>query len=342
MESNIVNELLSMNRKWLVLSTMIFFGALFWFLYKSESSKIESKNRQSAFLPLTESLWNAPDSNQIATNESGDLIRYGKKLIRATAAYFGPAGSISHNANGMNCQNCHLDAGTRAWAGNFGGVAAVYPRFSERRGSAETINQRISDCFERSMNGIAPDSNSLEMRAMHAYIIWLGKDVLKGKRPPGSGLEILSFMKRAANPQKGGILYQSKCQPCHGANGEGQPDSAYGYKYPPVWGAHSYNTAAGLYRLSKFAGFIKDNMPFGSDYKNEQLNTEEAWDIAAYVNSQLRPVKKFVRDWPNIMLKPADLPDGPFPDSYPALQHKYGPYAPIAKYKKDFGMVTQK
>ena len=70
----------------------------------------------------------------------------------------------------MNCQNCHLEAGTRAWAGNFGAVAAIYPRFSDRRGSAETINQRISDCFERSMNGEAPDSNSLEMNAMKAYI----------------------------------------------------------------------------------------------------------------------------------------------------------------------------
>ena len=111
--------------------------------------------------------------------------------------------------------------------------------------------------------------------------------------------------------------------------------SVAGYLYPPLWGEHSYNTSAGLYRLSKFAGFIKDNMPFGSNYENEHLSNEEAWDLAAFVNSQPRTIKKFKQDWPNILLKPVDLPDGPFADSYPSIQHKYGPFAPIAKYKKE-------
>jgi thiosulfate dehydrogenase len=53
------------------------------------------------------------------------------------------------------------------------------------------------------------------------------------------------------------------------------------------------------------------------------------------VNSQPRPVKKFKQDWPNILLKPVDLEDGPFPDSFPSHQHKYGPFAPIAKAKNN-------
>jgi thiosulfate dehydrogenase len=331
-----------MTRKWLIISTLVVTGVLIWFWKKESNSKPVDSNLHKHVLSLEGSLWKAPDSNSIPHNDSGELIRYGKKLISKTSWYFGPKGSLGHHANGMNCQNCHLDAGTRVWAGNFGSVASIYPRFSDRSGSRETINQRITDCFERSMNGEAPDSNSLEMKAMNAYIRWVGKDVTKGKKPPGTGLEQLVYIERPADPQKGKLIYIQKCQLCHGANGDGKQDSSAGYLYPPLWGDHSYNTSAGLYRLSKFASFVKDNMPFGSSYINEQLSVEEAWDIAAFVNSQPRTFKKFKKDWPNILLKPVDLPYGPFPDPYSPAQHKFGPFAPIAKYKKDIAMDSKK
>ena len=76
-------------------------------------------------------------------------------------------------------------------------ILEVLPHFipasATAEASHETINQRITDCFERSMNGKAPDSNSREMKAMNAYISWLGKDVTKGKKPAGAGLEILTL-----------------------------------------------------------------------------------------------------------------------------------------------------
>lgn len=326
-----------MSRKWMLLVALLLTTILIWLERREKKQLPANEKMQAVVLPPSDSLWQAPDSGSISREEQAELILYGKKLIANTAAYLGPAGSIRHLSNGMNCQNCHLEAGTKAWAGNFGGVAAIYPRFSDRRGSHETVNQRITDCFERSMNGKAPDSNSREMKAMSAYILWVGKDVEKGKKPKGVGLEILSYINRAADSAKGRVIFAKKCQTCHGTNGEGKPDSAGGYTYPPLWGVNSYNTAAGLYRLSKFAGFVKDNMPFGSDYKNEQLSTEEAWDLAAFVNSQPRPVKKFKQDWPDIRLKPVDLADGPFPDSFSVNQHKFGPYSPIAEQKKTLG-----
>ena len=323
-----------MSRKWMLIAALLLTVILIWLERRENTQPPVVKNLQAAVKPPGGILWTAPDSNAIPLDEYGELIRYGKKLISNTSQYLGPRGSVSHISNGMNCQNCHLEAGTKAWAGNFGGVAAIYPRFSDRRDGHETINQRITDCFERSMNGRGPDSNSREMKAMNAYIVWLGKDVDKGKKPTGAGLAIPPYIDRPADSGKGRIIFIQKCQLCHGPNGEGQTDSAGGYKYPPLWGDHSYNTAAGLYRLSKFAGFIKDNMPYGTNYLNEQLSNEEAWDLAAFVNSQTRPVKKFKQDWPNILLKPVDLPEGPFPDSFPSSQHKYGPYGPIARYKK--------
>ncbi len=280
-------------------------------------------------------VWIAPDTNSIPATEEGALIRYGRLLIANTAFYFGPKGKIAHSANGMNCQNCHLDAGTKPWGNNYAGVFSTYPRFRERRGSIENIFQRINDCFQRSLNGKTLDSNSREMQAMLAYMKWLGEGIPKGKKPAGSGLQQLPFPDRAADPQKGKWVYEKQCTVCHGVKGEGilKPGSVT-YLYPPLWGDHSYNTGAGLYRLSRFAGYVKDNMPFGSSYKYNKLSNEEAWDVAAFVNSQPRPHTVFKKDWPDISIKPFDHPFGPYTDGFSEQQHKYGPYEPIRKTKE--------
>jgi thiosulfate dehydrogenase len=76
-------------------------------------------------------------------------------------------------------------------------------------------------------------------------------------------------------------------------------------------------------------------MPFGEvEYHNPQLTNEEAWDVAAFVNSQPRPSKIFKEDWPDISKKPIDHPFGPFTDGFTEDQHKYGPFKPIAEARK--------
>jgi thiosulfate dehydrogenase len=257
---------------------------------------------------------------------------YGHDLIANTSKYLGPKGSVAQITNGMNCQNCHLDAGRKPFGNNYGAVASTYPRFRARSGSMESVEKRVNDCIERSLNGTALDSNSKEMRAVVAYIKWLGKDVVKGEKPKGSGISELKFLDRAASPANGRVVYTQKCQSCHTANGEGIKDiNTSGYIYPPLWGENSYNTGAGLYRISRFAGYVKDNMPFATttDHFHPQLSDEEAWDVAAFVNSQPRPKKDLSKDWPDIAGKPVDHPFGPYKDSFSEQQHKYGPFQPI-------------
>lgn len=280
--------------------------------------------------------WHAPDTILIPKNDSGDLIRYGRQIIAATAFYFGPKGKIAALANGMNCQNCHLDAGTKPFGNNFGAVFSTYPRFRERRGAVETIIQRVNDCFERSMNGRPPDSNSREMKAILAYMKWLAKDVPKGAKLPGTTIEQPVFLEKAADTASGRLSYIATCQVCHGPNGQGLASKdSNTYLYPPLWGPDSYNTAAGLYRLSRFASYVKYNMPFGSDHDHPKLTDEDAWNIAAFVNSRPRPVKVFRQDYPDKKLKPVDYPFGPYVDSFSEEQHKYGPFAVIAKNLKN-------
>jgi thiosulfate dehydrogenase len=147
----------------------------------------------------------------------------------------------------------------------------------------------------------------------------------------------LEFLDRPADPVSGQQVYSRQCQRCHGTDGGGVFNvDAITYQYPPLWGDHSYTTAAGLYRLSKIAGYIKENMPFDSVSLGKGLSIGDAWDVGAYINSQPRPVRTFRKDWPDISTKPPDHPFGPFIDSFPLAQHKYGPFAPILKAKKDY------
>ncbi|MNL78846.1 hypothetical protein D3C87_2053290 [compost metagenome] len=71
-------------------------------------------------------------------------------------------------------------------------------------------------------------------------------------------------------------------------------------------------------------------MPFGVSYPNAQLGDEQAWDVAAFVNSQPRPHKSADGDYPDLKKKPIDSPYGPYSDKFAASQHKLGPFAPIA------------
>ncbi len=274
--------------------------------------------------------WRAPDINQLPASPESEMIRYGRDLIANTSFFLGPKGKVASISNGMNCQNCHLDAGTREWGNNYSAVFSTYPRFRERSGSLENIHKRVNDCIERSLNGTALDTNSREMKAFAAYINWLGQNVPKGKIPVGTGLRAVPFLKRPADPRKGKNIYMQSCQRCHGLDGAGLFNSdSSGYIYPPLWGEHSYNVSAGLYRLTRLAGYLRENMPFDAPKNAAHLTDEEAWDIAAFVNSQPRPEKKFNRDWPNISGKPVDHPFGPYSDSFPETQHKYGPFEPI-------------
>ncbi len=306
----------------LVLSSIVFF----------QYSRTPQGNTNELPKSDKKKVWVAPDTASIPKSKEGDRIRYGRDLIVRTSKYLGPQGLVMNISNGMNCQNCHLEAGTKAFGNNYGSVASTYPLFRPRSGRLESIEKRINDCLERSLNGKPLDSLSKEMRAIVAYMEWLGHDIPKGHRAMGSGLVELPWLTRAADPARGKSIYIQKCQICHGNKGEGLKISIDGpYIYPPMWGENSFNTAAGLYRISNLAKYVRANMPNGATYEKPILSEEESWDIAAYVVSLPRPKKYFRQDWPNILLKPIDHPFGPYADKFDEEQHKFGPFIPIAK-----------
>ena len=127
--------------------------------------------------------WAAPAVNSITDGKQKEQVVYGQELIAHTAKYLGPSGSVSKISNGMNCQNCHLQAGTAVFANNYGSVASLYPKFRARSGQVEDIYKRVNDCFERSLNGKALSKTSKEMQAITAYINFVGSNFEKAKKP---------------------------------------------------------------------------------------------------------------------------------------------------------------
>src|SRR5258705_331956 len=127
--------------------------------------------------------WAAPDTLSIPDTYEGNLILYGRELIKHTSVYLGPKGKVAHISNGMNCQNCHLEAGTKFFGNNYSAVASTYPKLRERSGTIESIEKRVNDCIERSLNGKAIANDSKEMSAFVSYIKWVGKDVEQNISP---------------------------------------------------------------------------------------------------------------------------------------------------------------
>lgn len=320
-----------------------------WFhgdtLLESFTTELTTKNRPFSIredLPK-EVFWTSPDLSMVKDVSLSAQIEYGRELIMHTSKYLGPKGMVLKISNGMNCQNCHLEAGTKTFGNNYSAVASMYPKFRARSGTTEDIYKRVNDCILRSLNGKPLDTLGREMQAIKAYIYFLGSNVEKGMKPNGAGLKELPYLDREADPIKGKMVYQAKCLTCHQSNGQGLLTAdGVEYTYPPLWGKNSYTDGAGLYRLSNFAKYVKYNMPQGVSHTNPQLTDEETWDVAAFVNSQFRPHMDVPNDWPDISKKPIDHPFGPYADTFMEHQHKYGPFKPILAVQKNSPLTVSK
>ncbi len=221
-----------------------------------------------------------PDETSIPVGPAGDAIKLGKALITDTHKLL-PA----NVGNGLNCSNCHLAAGTTPGAAPYVGLWGVFPEFRARGGRINSLQERVNDCFERSMNGKALAFDSKEMNAILMYMRWLSSGVPTGVEVAGRGMGKVDN-KLVPDAAHGKSVYAEKCASCHALDGAGTKNPAGGYLFPPVWGANSYNIGAGLARTYTAAGFIKHNMPLG---QGGSLSDQDAIDVAEFMTHQPRP-----------------------------------------------------
>jgi thiosulfate dehydrogenase len=230
--------------------------------------------------PAAPAAFKIPDEASIPAGPAGDAIKLGKTLITDTHKLL-PA----NVGNGLNCSNCHLAAGTTPGAAPYVGLWGVFPEFRARGGRINSLQERVNDCFERSMNGKALTFDSKEMNAILMYMQWLSKGVPTGTEVAGRGMGKVDT-KLIPDPAHGKAIYAEKCASCHAADGAGTKNPAGGYLFPPVWGEASYNIGAGLARTYTAAGFIKHNMPLG---QGGTLSDQDAVDVAEFMTHQSRP-----------------------------------------------------
>ena len=219
-------------------------------------------------------LLQAPLFAQTGDTGRGDVAR-GRALLTAFRDSL-----PKHSGNALRCTSCHLDDGTRAFAMPWLGTAPRYPRYRARRGSEETLAQRVNECVARSLAGRMLPEAGRDMRDILAYLDSLGR----APRPTGP-----DTVKLVGDVAMGKRVYAASCVRCHGPAGAGG-------LAPAVWGSRSYSIGAGLARQTVLATFVRHNMPY--DHK-DTLSNQQSADVAAYVLSRPRqdhPGK--AKDWP--------------------------------------------
>ncbi len=222
-----------------------------------------------------------PPASAIPAGPRGDAIRLGRTIVSETQT----SPVKGYLGNGLTCANCHLDAGRQAYAAPLVGLTGLFPEYEARSGGMQSLEERINDCFLRSMNGRRLPSTSAAMVALLAYTAWLSEGVPTGTAVIGRGFREVSAPAKP-DSVRGKALFAAKCAACHGADGQGTPGAAGTFVFPPLWGPKSFNDGAGMARVSIAAAFVQTKMPLGNA---GTLSDQDAYDIAAFFTAQPRP-----------------------------------------------------
>ena len=291
---------------WIVLATMAIFvvAALFAVPALFEGAKASPKTSALALKQVPTANLPEPDAGQQTANsiqkahftppsesdmpsgEFGDMVKLGRNIFVHTQTY--AKGLVG---NGLNCVNCHLDAGRKADAAPLWAAYVMFPAYRDKNHKVNSFEDRLAGCFRFSMNGTAPKYNSKEMIALTTYSYWLAKGAPTGVALAGRGYPKLKNPLLPPDAKRGASVFQANCAICHGAEGLGTKINGQ-YAFPPLWGSDSYNAGAGMHAVKNAAAFIKANMPLG---KGNSLSLQEAWDVAQFVDSHDRPADPRVK-----------------------------------------------
>ena len=113
-----------------------------------------------------------PVSDNIPEGPVGDAIRVGERILKHT-----PQALPEYNGSALNCTSCHLDGGRKPYSSPWIGVWGVFPEYRSRNAKINLLEDRVNDCFERSMNGRALPTDGPDMRAILMYFQWLSRGV---------------------------------------------------------------------------------------------------------------------------------------------------------------------
>ena len=225
-----------------------------------------------------------PSETEIKDSVTLASVRRGRALIHSTRDSL-----PQHVGAALACASCHAGDGTVANAMPLVGAYSRFPQYRARSGEVDLLEDRINDCFERSMNGKGLERNSDEMRDMVTYIAFLSRGYPPGREMEGQAIPALKPLP--GDSARGKEIFATRCVACHGADGNGSAVA------PPLWGPRSYNIGAGMARVRTAAAYIHQLMPRD---RPGSLTPQQAFDLATFINTRPRPdFRGKERDWPH-------------------------------------------
>lgn len=247
-------------------------------------------NRQTAeneVVGTHANLFQPPTDDQIPNDQFGAAVRRGQAIFTNTAT-----NASQYVGNGLSCSNCHLGAGRQPFSAPMWAAWVQYPKYRSKNKQINTMEDRVKGCFTYSMNaqhsvkGGPPPAGDDIYRDLQTYFYWLATNAPTNKALEGGGFGKVAKTELGYSPERGQEVFATNCAVCHGGDGQGQKDINGRYVFPPLWGANSFNWGAGMARIDTAAAFIKNNMPLSQPGR---LTDQEAWDVAAYIDSLERP-----------------------------------------------------
>ena len=228
---------------------------------------------------VRDTLLPVPAESLLTQDAASQSIRRGMALVTATRDSL-PA----HVGNMLRCTSCHLNKGRKPFGNPWVGASGRYPQYWARTGTTVTLEDRINDCFRRSLNGNALDASGGDMRDIVAYISWLSSQVPRGATL--GGLAVDSLAPLPSDTVRGQNQFAMYCSRCHGMDGQSGKSLGVQNPGPPLWGNGSFSIGSGMSRSRIVAAFVHHHMPFDAPgFVADSI----AYDVAGYILSRPRP-----------------------------------------------------
>ncbi|GKV68979.1 hypothetical protein NCCP2716_14770 [Sporosarcina sp. NCCP-2716] len=240
--------------------------------------------------------YNPPSMDDVPDDELGEAIKRGYELVNDTSNVLRSEAPSAEDGekrvNELSCTSCHAGAGLDEEVSSLVGMSAVYPMYIGRSGKIVSLEDRINGCMVRSMDGQKFEKDDPDLNAMVAYMTYISEGIPVGAELSWRHQNSFDDMP-VPNVADGEKVYQQSCASCHASDGSGNGANTG----PKVWGEGSFNDGAGIARLTKMAGYVKNNMPRGNE---GSLSDQEVADVSAFILSQDRPeFAHHDKDWPN-------------------------------------------